>query len=50
MELREALPENPTDAPLLGAPVTVELKGLTRLIGPMTYVRALRRDAATQWP
>jgi predicted Rossmann fold nucleotide-binding protein DprA/Smf involved in DNA uptake len=67
MELREALPENPTEARLLGAleeagdsqhidelcratglPVAevsgalvmMELKGLTRLVGPMTYVRA----------
>jgi predicted Rossmann fold nucleotide-binding protein DprA/Smf involved in DNA uptake len=67
MELREALPENPTEARLLGAldesgepqhidelcratslPVAevsgalvmTELKGLTRLVGPMTYIRA----------
>ena len=67
MELREALPENPTEARLLGAldesgepqhidelcratglPVAevsgalvmMELKGLTRLVGPMTYIRA----------
>jgi predicted Rossmann fold nucleotide-binding protein DprA/Smf involved in DNA uptake len=67
LELREALPENPTEARLLGAldetgdpqhidelcratglPVAevsgalvmMELKGLTRLVGPMTYIRA----------
>jgi DNA processing protein len=67
MELRVALPENPTEARLLsaldlagdpqhidelcratglpvaevsGALVMMELKGLTRLVGPMTYVRA----------
>jgi DNA processing protein len=67
MELREALPENPTEARLLGAldetgepqhidelcrttglPVAevsgalmmMEVKGLTRLVGPMTYIRA----------
>ena len=67
MELREALPENPTEARLLGALdesgepqhidelcratsllvaevsgalVMMELEGLTRLVGPMTYIRA----------
>jgi predicted Rossmann fold nucleotide-binding protein DprA/Smf involved in DNA uptake len=76
MELRETLPENPTEARLLGAldaagdpqhidelcratglPVAevsralvmMELKGLTRLVGPMTYVRTrLRRAAVVQ--
>jgi predicted Rossmann fold nucleotide-binding protein DprA/Smf involved in DNA uptake len=40
MEVREALPENPTEALLLGALVMAELKGLTHLAGPMTYMRA----------
>jgi len=67
MELREALPENPTEARLLGAldesgdpqhidelcratglpvaevsgaMVMIDLKGLTRLVGPMTCIRA----------
>jgi hypothetical protein len=47
LELRELLPENETVATVSGTLVMMELKGMVRLVGPMTYAR--ERSRALTW-